>query len=83
LIGISQGEVAEIINSSNIGRTAKAGDIDNLVNIIQELKNSPALMETLKDNCYATLNRFSLDSLASSFLNQLNIEKSKRQTKRN
>jgi len=83
LIGISQGEVAEIINSSNIGRTAKAGDIDNLVGIIKELKNSPALMETLKDNCYATLNRFSLDSLASSFLDQLNIEKSKRHEKSN
>ena len=82
LIGISQGEVAEIINSSNIGRTAKAGDIDNLVDIIKELKNSPALMETLKDNCYATLNRFSLDSLASSFLDQLNIVKSERHDKK-
>lgn len=76
LIGISQGEVAEIINSSNIGRTAKAGDIDKLVDIIKELKYSPDLMETLKDNCYATLNRFSLDSLASSFLVQLNTENS-------
>ena len=76
LIGISQGEVAEIINSNNIGRTAKAGDIDNLVDIIKELKNSPALMETLKDNCSASLNRFSLDSLASSFLDQLNTIKS-------
>jgi len=81
LIGISQGEVAEIINSSNIGRTAKAGDIDNLADIIKELKNSPALIETLKDNCYATLSRFSLDSLALSFLDQLNIEKSKRHDK--
>jgi glycosyltransferase involved in cell wall biosynthesis len=78
LIGISQGEVAEIINASNIGRTAKAGDIDKLVDIIKELKNSPALMETLKDNCSATLNRFSLDSLASSFLDHLNIVKSER-----
>jgi glycosyltransferase involved in cell wall biosynthesis len=82
LIGISQGEVAEIINASNIGRTAKAGDIDKLVDIIKELKNSPALMETLKDNCYATLNRFSLDSLASSFLDQLNIVKSERHYKK-
>jgi glycosyltransferase involved in cell wall biosynthesis len=82
LIGISQGEVAQIINSSNIGRTAKAGDIDSLVAIIKELKNSPTLMQTIKDNCDATLDRFSLDSLASSFLNQLKVEKSKRHNKR-
>ena len=78
LIGISQGEVAEIINSSNIGRTAKAGDIDSLVDVIKELKNSPHLMETIKDNCYTTLHRFSLDNLASSFLNHLRAEESKR-----
>jgi glycosyltransferase involved in cell wall biosynthesis len=76
LIGISQGEVAEIIKSSNIGRTAKAGDIDILVDIIKELKNSPTLIQTMKDNCELTLDRFSLDSLASSFLCQLNVEKS-------
>jgi len=82
LIGISQGEVAEIINSSKIGRTAKAGDIESLVGIIKELKNSPVLMETIKDNCYSALHRFSLDSLASSFGNQLNIEKFERHDKK-
>jgi glycosyltransferase involved in cell wall biosynthesis len=82
LIGISQGEVAEIINSSNIGRTAKAGDIDSLVDVIKQLKSSPHLMETIKDNCYTTLLRFSLDSLASSFLNQLILEESKRHASR-
>jgi hypothetical protein len=81
LIGISQGEVAEIINSSNIGRTAKAGDIDSLVEIIKELKNSPSLMQTIKVNCESTLHRFSLDSLALSFLNLLKLEKSKRSDK--
>jgi glycosyltransferase involved in cell wall biosynthesis len=81
LIGISQGEVAAIINSSNIGRTAKAGDIDSLVEIIRELKNSPSLMQTIKANCESTLHRFSLDSLALSFLNLLKLEKSKRSDK--
>lgn len=74
-IGICGGEPAKIINSFNIGRTVKAGDIDGLVSIIRDFKDSPALLQTMEKNSHTVLQKFSLDSLASYFLNILNKEK--------
>jgi colanic acid biosynthesis glycosyl transferase WcaI len=74
-IGICGGEPAKIINSFNIGRTIKAGDIAGLVSIIRDFKDSPALLQTMEKNSRALLQKFSLDSLASYFLNILNKEK--------
>jgi glycosyltransferase involved in cell wall biosynthesis len=78
LIALSQGEVAEIINSNNIGRAVKAGDVDNFVKHIEELKNSPELLKTIEGNCIKTLQLYSLDTISSSFLNLLKNRKGKK-----
>jgi glycosyltransferase involved in cell wall biosynthesis len=71
LIGISQGELARIIKSANIGRSVKSSDIDGLVSNINDFKSSPALLQSMENNCYVTLQRFSLDTLASNFSDML------------
>ncbi len=72
MIGVCRGELADIINSSEIGRTADPGNVDKVVSIIKFLKNSPDLMQTLETNCYITLQRFSLDAISNQFLDLLN-----------
>jgi glycosyltransferase involved in cell wall biosynthesis len=74
LIGICSGELADIINSSTIGQTVKAGDIVGLVQIIKELKQSPAMMNTMQKNSLSILERFSLDTVALSFKKLLSNE---------
>jgi colanic acid biosynthesis glycosyl transferase WcaI len=77
-IGICTGEPARIINSYNIGRTTEAGKIDELVSIITNFKNSPDQLETMQNNSYVLLQKFSLDSLAAYFLNILNQQRNYR-----
>jgi glycosyltransferase involved in cell wall biosynthesis len=74
IIGVCRGELANIINSSNIGHTVNAGDAIRLVSIIKELRNSPALLQTMENNSYNTLKIFSLDSISSKFLHLLKKE---------
>jgi colanic acid biosynthesis glycosyl transferase WcaI len=74
IIGVCGGEPADIINSNNIGRTAKPGDIDKLASIIKDLKNSPTLIHTMENNCKKTLQLFSLDTLACNFQDALRKE---------
>jgi colanic acid biosynthesis glycosyl transferase WcaI len=74
-IGICGGEPAKIINSFNIGQTIKAGDINGLVSIIRNFKDSPDLLHSMENNCSVALQKFSLDNLASYFLSILNKEK--------
>jgi glycosyltransferase involved in cell wall biosynthesis len=63
-IGICTGEVADIINSNNIGITVKDGEIDKLVDAILTLKNSPSLIQSMEKNTHSVLEFFSLDTLA-------------------
>jgi glycosyltransferase involved in cell wall biosynthesis len=79
-IGICGGETAKIINSYNIGRTVKSGDIAGLVSIISDFKDSPSLIQTMENNSNVLLKKYSLDSLASYFLSILNKEKDSKQT---
>jgi glycosyltransferase involved in cell wall biosynthesis len=74
IIGVCRGELAHIINSKSIGRTADYGDIDKLSDIITAFKSSPSLMEESERNCYATLQDFSLDNISQRFLSVLNKE---------
>jgi glycosyltransferase involved in cell wall biosynthesis len=74
IIGICSGELANIINSNNIGYTVNAGDTARLASIIKELRSSPALLQTMENNSYNTLQKFSLDSISSQFLNLLKKE---------
>jgi len=77
-IGICGGELADIINSNNIGLTVKDGQIDKLVDIILTLKNSPSLIESMEKNSRTLLQQFSLDNLASkldNILKSLKIDK--------
>jgi glycosyltransferase involved in cell wall biosynthesis len=71
LIGICGGEPEKIINSYNIGRTVRPTDIDGLVEIISDFKNSPSLLQTIEQNSHIALERFSLDKIASDFVNIL------------
>jgi glycosyltransferase involved in cell wall biosynthesis len=71
IVGICQGELASVINSWNVGRSVRVGDIDNLVCIIREMKNSPEVLQTMEKNCSIALERFSLDAIASIFLKVL------------
>ena len=73
-IGICGGELANIINSNNIGLTVKDGEIDKLVDAILSLKNSPSLIQSMEQNSYAVLRDFSLDNLASKFNDVLKKE---------
>ena len=63
-IGICKGEVADIINSNNIGLTVENGQIDKLSDAILTLKNSPSLIHTMERNSKNVLQFFSLDTLA-------------------
>ena len=74
IIGVCGGEPADIINSNNIGRTAKPGDIDKLASVIKDLKNSPTLIHTMENNCKKTSQLFSLDTLACNFQDVLKKE---------
>ena len=64
LIGVCGGELENIINSTNIGRTAPPGNIDKLNSHIIDFKNSPTLLRTMEDNCTTALQRFSLENIA-------------------
>lgn len=78
VIGVCKGELARIINSYRIGRTANPGDIEMIVEIIQELRNSPTLIREMEANCFIALQTFSLDNVSSIFSNILKKGKSKR-----
>lgn len=73
-IGICGEELAMIINSNKIGLTVKDKEIDNLVDGILSLKNSPSLISSMEHNSYAVLQEFSLNNLASKFNKVLNEE---------
>jgi glycosyltransferase involved in cell wall biosynthesis len=66
-IGICGGELAHIITSNKIGMTVRDGQVDKLVDAILLLKNSPALVDSMKKNSIMLLHKFSLDTLASEF----------------
>jgi glycosyltransferase involved in cell wall biosynthesis len=82
-IGICGGELADIINNNKIGFTVKDGEIDKLVEIIESLKNSPSLMDSMQKNTHALLQEYSLDHLASKFDNVLKKVIIQRNDKRN
>lgn len=78
IVGVCRGELARLINSYRIGRTVDPGDIERLVEIVNELKNSPDLVRMMEDNCAIALEKFSLDNLASIFSDILKKEKVRR-----
>jgi colanic acid biosynthesis glycosyl transferase WcaI len=67
LLGLCKGELANIINSTGIGRVANHDDIQNLASHIKEFRNSPTLLRSMKNNCEKTLQRFSLEKIADEF----------------
>jgi hypothetical protein len=67
LIGVCKGELANIINSYNIGRVANHGDIKSLVSHIKEFQESPTILKSMVSNCEKALQRFSLDKIANDF----------------
>lgn len=77
LIGVCKGELENIINSTKIGRTVLPGNVDQLAFNIKYFKNSPILLQTMEDNCTTTLQRFSLENIASDFLEILKKEMKK------
>ena len=73
-IGICGGELADIINSNNIGLTVENGQIDKLSDAILTLKNSPSLIHTMERNSKNVLQFFSLDTLALKLNDALKYE---------
>ena len=73
-IAICAGELADIINSNNLGFTVRDGEIDKLVDMILCLQNTPSLRETMEQNSYKILHQFSLDNLAIEFNSVLKKE---------
>ena len=67
LIGICEGELANLINSNNIGKTVKDGETDNLIEVILSFKNSPSMVQLMAQNSGKVLADFTLDALASKF----------------
>jgi glycosyltransferase involved in cell wall biosynthesis len=65
-VGICEGELADIINTSKIGVTLKDGEIDKLVDTIIYLKDSPLLLKSMEKNTNRVLQMFTLDTLASN-----------------
>lgn len=74
IIGVCRGELANIINSNNIGSAVNFDDINEFVSVIKSFKNSPALMKSMENNCYSTLQKFSIDSVSSVFRDILKKE---------
>jgi glycosyltransferase involved in cell wall biosynthesis len=66
-IAICSGELADIINSNNLGFTVRDGEIEKLVDMIVILKDTPSLRQTMEQNTYKILHQFSLDNLAVKF----------------
>ena len=66
-IGICEGELANLINTNEIGATVKDGEIDKLVDTIIRFRQSPSLLETMEKNSGIVLQTYSLDSLAPIF----------------
>jgi glycosyltransferase involved in cell wall biosynthesis len=78
LIGVCNGELANTIITNNIGYVAKVGDIEGLASGILSLNSSPNSMYIMEVNCNRTLQKFSLDAIASIFDRIIN-DKERRQ----
>ncbi|MDP9287627.1 MAG: glycosyltransferase family 4 protein [Thermoproteota archaeon] len=78
IIAINEGELANIINSNNIGRTVRVGETDKLVSAIKEFWHSPALNHDVQKASMITLQQFTLDTLATKLSDLLQSETRKR-----
>jgi glycosyltransferase involved in cell wall biosynthesis len=65
MIGVCEGELANIINSNNIGRTVTSGNAEKLASHIKDFKNSPIVLQTMENNCTEALQKFSLENISS------------------
>jgi glycosyltransferase involved in cell wall biosynthesis len=74
LIGVCNGELAYIIESNCVGYTVEPGDTVRLASIIKLLNDSQEMMQRMEDRSKITLQKFSLDSIARSFLDVLEKE---------
>ena len=63
-IGICEGELANLINTNKIGATVKDGEIEKLANTILHFKESPALLESMKNNASRVAQKYSLEFLS-------------------
>jgi glycosyltransferase involved in cell wall biosynthesis len=71
LIGICHGDLQRLITSSKIGCTVSPSDIDSLALIIRDLNLSPTRLDEMEANIGNILESFSIDSLATNFLNKI------------
>jgi colanic acid biosynthesis glycosyl transferase WcaI len=67
LVAVCSGELANTIITNNIGHVVKFGDIEGLASAILSLSDSPNSMRRMELNCNSTLQKFSLDTIASIF----------------
>jgi glycosyltransferase involved in cell wall biosynthesis len=71
VIAICKGEVANLISSNNVGYAVDPDDINRLVTVIRELRDSPSLMQNMENNSRELLKSFTLDRLTQEFSNIL------------
>lgn len=67
IIGVCDGELANVINEYHIGLTSRPDNIENLVSNILKLKDSPNLLKEFETNCDRVLQLYSLPSIAKDF----------------
>ena len=65
LIAVCEGELANVINSNNIGKALNHKEIDGLAETIKEFKESSSMLQTMQNNCEKVLQNFSIEKISS------------------
>lgn len=74
ILGICKGELARIIEHSNIGIVAESVNAEQIALHILKLKDSPELLGTMEKNCQTVLQRFSLEKISNDLSDILTKE---------
>jgi glycosyltransferase involved in cell wall biosynthesis len=67
ILGICQGELAELIKESFIGIVSERGEIYDLANSIKEMKNSPDEMLRYEKNSSRLLKKYSIEEVSLQY----------------
>jgi len=65
ILGFCEGELANLINSNQIGGAVKPGDIEEFVSLIRHFRDSPEEIKKMEEKCASALQRFSLEAVGT------------------
>jgi colanic acid biosynthesis glycosyl transferase WcaI len=74
VLGVCRGELAEVIETNEIGKVVTSANAEEIASTIKILKNSCSSLSTMVNNCESTLQSYSLDRIASDFFEILKNE---------